>query len=333
MGIKIIAEVAQAHEGSLGRAYSFIDSAKKAGVDGIKFQTHIARYESSPLEPWRVQFSYEDATRYDYWRRMEFTESQWAGLITHAQDQGLEFIGTPFSTEALDMLRGLGVTSWKVASGEVTNTLLLERIAKLGQPVICSSGMSSWEDIDRNVRLFRDYGCPLTLLQCSSSYPTVPTQVGLNVMQEMKRRYSVRVGLSDHSGDIYAGLAAAALGAELIEVHLCMSRDDFGPDTESSLTPEQLRRLVCGVHSIVEMLEHPVDKDRTAEEMDKMRSIFMKGLYVKRALAKGETVNEDMLGCRKPCIGIPVEQVNRVIGRKTCRDVPQDAFLSWEDLG
>src|SRR5262245_41603862 len=143
----IVGEIAQAHDGSLGLAHAYIDAIANAGADGVKFQTHIAKAESTPGEPWRVKFSVQDESRYDYWKRMEFTESQWHGLKRHADERGLAFFSSPFSSEAVSLLTRVGVAGWKIASGEITNTPMFDRIAETGLPVILSTGMSALADI------------------------------------------------------------------------------------------------------------------------------------------------------------------------------------------
>ncbi len=213
----VVAEVAQAHDGSLGTAHAYIDAVARAGADAVKFQTHIAAAESTAREPWRVPFSLQDATRYDYWKRMEFSEEQWAGLKRHAEERGLEFLSTPFSMAAVELLDRLGVPAWKVGSGETGNLPMIGRMARTGRPVILSSGMSGWEELDAAVAEVRRHGAPLAVMQCTTAYPTPPEKVGLNVLEEIRRRYGCVTGLSDHSGTIYAGLAAAALGAEIVE--------------------------------------------------------------------------------------------------------------------
>src|SRR5215467_15257875 len=147
----IVAEVAQAHDGSLGTAHAFIDACARAGADAIKFQTHIASAESTPGEPWRVKFSRQDASRYDYWKRMEFTAEQWRGLAEHANERGLIFLSSAFSFAAVELLERLGMSAWKVGAGEVTNLPLLERMARTGKPVLLSSGMSTWAELDAAV--------------------------------------------------------------------------------------------------------------------------------------------------------------------------------------
>src|SRR5688572_22971563 len=156
----IVAEVAQAHDGSLGAAHAYIDAVARTGADGIKFQTHIADAESTPDEQFRVRFSRRDKTRYDYWKRMEFSAEEWRGLSEHAKERGLLFLSSAFSLEAVDLLDDLGMVAWKVGSGEVTTTPLLERMAKTGRPVLLSSGMSSWEELDRAVEIVRGAGAP-----------------------------------------------------------------------------------------------------------------------------------------------------------------------------
>src|SRR6266542_7105252 len=138
----IVGEVALTHDGSLGLAHAFIDAIASAGADAVKFQTHIAAAESTPAEPFRVKFSRQDASRYDYWKRMEFTEEQWCGLAQHAHERGVLFISSPFSIEAVDLLQRIGMPLWKIPSGETSNTMLLDRILDTGAPVLLSTGMS-----------------------------------------------------------------------------------------------------------------------------------------------------------------------------------------------
>src|SRR4030088_2618590 len=167
----IIAEVAQAHDGSLGAAHAYIDAIAKAGADAVKFQTHIAAAESTPSEPWRVPFSFQDESRYAYWRRMEFTEDQWLGLKRHAEEKGIEFLSSPFSIEAAKMLRRIGVRAWKVASGEVTNPYLFRYVMDTRLPILLSTGMSTIQEIDTAVAQVQSAGIEIAVMQCTSMYP------------------------------------------------------------------------------------------------------------------------------------------------------------------
>jgi N-acetylneuraminate synthase len=328
----IVGEVAQAHDGSLGTAHAFIDAIANAGADAVKFQTHIAAAESSAQEPWRVRFSPQDATRYDYWKRMEFSPEGWAGLAEHAQRRGLIFLSSPFSEEAVDLLEAIGMPAWKIPSGEVSNPLLLERIYRSGKPVLLSSGMSSLAETDAVATEVLRRAIPLLVMQCTSKYPSPPEQVGLNVMQFFQQRYGVPVGLSDHSAQIYAGLAAVTLGASMIEVHVALSRESFGPDVVASLMTGELRQLVDGTRFIENALANPVDKDQVAAEMTAMRTTFGKSLVAQRPLKAGTRLTRADLGARKPGIGILAEKVETVVGRVLGRDLQAGEFLREEDL-
>ena len=328
----MIAEVAQSHDGSLGTAHAFIDAAAGAGAGAIKFQTHLAAAESTPSEPWRVPFSPQDETRYDYWKRMEFTEPQWEGLAAHAADAGLLFMSSAFSVEAVELLQRVGMPVWKVASGEVGNIELLDAMVATGAPIVVSSGMSPWSELDAAVARIGAAGVDLAVLQCTSDYPTAPDQVGLNLLEELATRYDVPVGLSDHSGTIFPGLAAVALGAVVVEVHLALSRDQFGPDVAVSLTPDDLRRLTDGVAYLTEALAHPLDKDAEAARLAPMRDLFTRSLVLRRPLSTGAVVTEADLVAKKPGTGISPARRDEVVGRRLARDVAADHLLTLDDL-
>jgi N,N'-diacetyllegionaminate synthase len=328
----VIGEVGQAHDGSLGTAHAFIDAIAEAGADAVKFQTHIASAESTPAEPFRVKFSRQDATRYDYWKRMGFTEQQWHGLAEHARERGLLFLSSPFSVEAVELLSRVGVPMWKIASGEVANAPMLERIIDTGLPVLLSSGMSPLEELDVAVKRIKDGGSSVVLLQCTTAYPCPPEKIGLNLIPFFRQRYDCPVGLSDHSGTIYAGLAAAAIGIDVLEVHVTLSREMFGPDVPASVTTEDLHRLVSGIRFIERMHANPVDKDAMAHEMAPLRDLFTKSVVARVALEAGTVLRREDLAVKKPGTGIPSGRLDEVIGRRLRRDVAADDLLREEDL-
>ncbi|HEY6989735.1 MAG TPA: N-acetylneuraminate synthase family protein [Bryobacteraceae bacterium] len=328
----IIAEVAQAHDGSLGAAHAYVDAIAKAGADAVKFQTHIASAESTRREPWRVKFSLQDATRFDYWQRTGFSEEQWAGLRRHAAACGLRFLSSPFSLEAAELLQRVGISAWKIASGETSHAALLDFVAGSGLPVLVSTGMSPLAEIDRMVARLRGRVADLTLLQCTTAYPCPPEKVGLNLLGEFRARYGVKVGLSDHSGSIYAGLAAVALGAEALEVHVTFSRECFGPDVPASLTTRELAQLVEGARAIEKMLAHPVDKDALAGEAAPARAIFQKSVVARVPLAAGSVLREADLALKKPGAGLGPERIPELVGRRLTRALAADEAISEADL-
>lgn len=328
----IVMEVAQAHDGSLGTALKFIDVAAVAGADAVKFQTHIADAESTIREPFRVKFSTQDMSRYDYWKRMEFTEEQWQELADHAAERGLIFLSSPFSVEAVDLLERVGVPAWKVGSGEVANIILLERIIETGKPILLSSGMSSWEELDGAVARVKDAGVPVMVYQCTTAYPCPPEKLGLAMLEEMRERYGVPVGLSDHSGKVYAGIAAVALGAASVEVHLCLSRDDTSPDVPASLTPEETGQLVEGIRAVEADLGTPVDKDQIAEDLRELKRIFGRSIVAKVPLAKGTVLTREHVTVKKPADGLPPSALDSVIGRRLRWDMAADDLITEADL-
>ena len=328
----IIGEVAQSHDGSLGAAHAFIDAIANAGADAVKFQTHIASAESTPQEPWRVKFSKQDASRYDYWKRMEFTREQWHGLADHARERGLLFLSSPFSPEAVDLLIELNVPAWKIASGEVNNRPLFVRMLLTGLPILLSTGMSSIEEIDAAAKLVADAGVDLMVMQCTTAYPCPPEKIGLNMIPFFRERYGCAVGLSDHSGTIYAGLAATALGIDALEVHVAFSREMFGPDVPASVTTGELKQLVEGVRFIEKMRSHPVNKDAIASEAAPLRNLFTKSIVAAMDLKAGTILEEKHLALKKPGTGLPVEALKGLLGGTLLRNLNTDEQLSKEDV-
>ena len=328
----IIAEVAQAHDGSLGTAHAYIDAAARAGADAVKFQTHIAEAESTIHEPWRVKFSKQDETRFDYWKRMEFSPAQWADLKAHAEDAGLMFLSSAFSLEAVELLKGIGVAGWKVASGEITNTEMVGAMAATGQPVLVSTGMSDFEEIAGAVNVVAGHGAPLCVFQCTTQYPSPPEAIGLNVLGELRERFGCAVGLSDHSGTIFPGVAAAAHGIEALEVHIALSRDGFGPDVVASLMPDELAELVRGVRFVETMAAHPADKSSIPDSLRENRKIFLKSVVATDHLPAGTVLERRHLAAKKPGTGVPAAKLPDFVGRTLARDVSRDDLLSFDDL-
>jgi len=328
----VIGEVAQAHDGSLGTAHAYIDAIANAGAGAVKFQTHIASAESTPGEPWRVKFSLQDASRFDYWKRMEFTEAQWHGLKQHACERGLQFLSSPFSVEAAELLKRVGVSAWKIASGEVSNIRLFDCIAETGLPVLLSTGMSELREIDAAAERVQSRGLSLTVFQCTSAYPCPPEKIGLNMLDAFRNRYGCAVGLSDHSGCIYPGLAAAALGIEALEVHVTFSREAFGPDVKASLTTAELRQLADGVRFIEQIMRSPVNKDAVTSELSPMRALFTKSVVVTEDLPAGALLCDSHLTLKKPGTGIPADRLNEVVGRRLSKPVQAGRILQETDL-
>ena len=329
----LIAEVAQAHDGSLGTAHAYIDLAKEAGADAVKFQTHIADAETTPLEDFRVRAFPQDATRFEYWQRMQFTPEQWSGLADHARDKGLIFLSSPFSQEALELLDRLGVPAWKVASGEVSNDGLLAAMCRTGKPILLSSGMSDFEELSAAVSLLRSHGAPFGVFQCTSRYPTPLEEVGLNVLADLEQTFDCVTGLSDHSGTPYPALAAIALGAGMIELHLAFHRLQFGPDTVASLTADEFQLISHARDAFHIMATRAVDKKAMADELQDMRRLFNKSVALRDDQKAGTILTQEMLTAKKPGTGIPAGRLPDLVGRQLVRDVSARELLDESDFG
>lgn len=330
--VLVIAEVAQAHDGSVNLAHSFVDAVASAGADAVKFQTHIAEAESSPQEEWRVRFSRQDATRYDYWARMGFSKAQWRELKTHAEERGLVFLSSPFSIAAVELLLDLGIQAWKVASGEVRNVLLLDRLVSTNLPILLSSGMSDLAEVGESVRALQKGSAPFLVMQCTSAYPCPPERVGLNVLAEMRERFHCEVGLSDHSGTIWPCLAATVLGAKAVEVHVLFDRAMFSPDASASITMTELKDLVSGIRFTEAMLANPVTKDSEKPAFSAMRTMFGQSLVAARDLPTGAVLGPADLSSRKPQVGIPVSMYAKVLGSRICRPLTAGEFIYPADI-
>jgi len=327
----IIAEFGMLHEGSFGTACNMVEAAKECGADAVKFQTHIAEAETLPNAPMPSFFKGEP--RWQYFQRTAFSLEQWKALKRHCDDVGIEFLSTPFSREAVDLLEEVGMSRYKIPSGEVTNIPFLERVVTTEKPVLLSSGMSYWKELDAAVAVFKKAGSPLTVLQCTSVYPTPPEKVGLNVMLEMQERYApCAVGLSDQSLTNYAGFAAAALGASVIEKHITLSRYCYGSDAKHSVEPNEFKDFVRGVRDIEKMLNNPVDKNKMADELNEMKYVFEKSIVSLRKIPAGTVLTESFIGIKKPGGGISPARFREMIGAVTKKDIEPGVLLAASDI-
>lgn len=326
--IDLIAEIGSVHDGSFGNALKLIEAAAGAGATTVKFQTHIAEAETTRDAPMPPYFKGEP--RFDYFRRTGFSLERWRALKAKAAEVGVGFLSSPFSSEAVDLLAAIGVDAYKIPSGEVTNIPMLERVAATGRPALLSSGMSNWAELDAAMAALRGGG-PVTIMQCSSIYPCPPERVGLNVIAEMRARYGVPVGYSDHTLGPAAAMAAVALGATVVEKHFTFSRLMYGSDAANSMEPAEFAALARHLNEIARMLASPVDKDDLSPYRD-MKRVFEKSVVAARALPDGHVLGEADLAFKKPGDGIPAARWRELVGRRLVRAVPDDHLLAWGDL-
>ncbi|MCR8545113.1 MAG: N-acetylneuraminate synthase family protein [Prochlorococcus marinus CUG1432] len=323
----IVAEIAQAHDGSLGQAHSYIDAVSKAGADAIKFQTHIAEAESTIDEGFRTAMSSQDQNRFEYWKRVSFTTEQWLELSEHSKEKGLIFLSSAFSEEAVNLLAEIGMPAWKLGSGEVFNYSIIDLMIMKGGPILLSTGMSSWNEIIKSINYILNKGGDPAVLQCTTKYPTPLKEVGLNVLKEFKEKFNIPYGISDHSGTPWPSLAALALEIDLLEVHVTFDRSIYGPDSSSSLNFSELSMICQANNAFSIMRENPVDKDKTAKMLESTKSLFTKSLSPKYNLAAGTKLTKDMLTLKKPSGGFNINQIDKVIGKKLKEALPSNKIL------
>lgn len=330
----IIAEIAQAHDGSLGILHSLIDVISKTGVDAIKFQMHIADAESSEFELFRINFSYEDSSRFNYWKRMEFTPSQWVEIKDHCESVGCEFLCTPFSIQAVELLEELKVHRYKIGSADIDNILLVNKIVSTKKPVIFSTGLSNFQKIDNLVKLFKEHDLKYSIMQCTSRYPNPPESWDLQMIKILEDRYNVPIGYSDHSGTFYSAISAVARGAKLLEVHVTFDKEMFGPDSSSSLNISDLKYLVSGVRLLDIAIKSEINfKKEIAPQDAILINTFSRSLSIRRDMFKGDLITLNDLESKKPGgKGIDVSEYLSVIGKRLNKNLRKFSFLTKEDL-
>lgn len=324
----VIAEIGSVHDGSFGNACRLLEAAADCGADAVKFQTHIAEAETLLNAPSPSYFSAEP--RAAYFRRTGFSLDQWGRLAELARKRNVDFLSSPFSLEAVDLLEQVGISAYKIPSGEVSNLPLMEYIARMGRPVLLSSGMSNWQELDAAVAVLRS-SCALTLLQCTSIYPCPPEQVGLNVMVKMRERYDVPVGFSDHTLGFAAAIAAVALGATVVEKHFTFSKLMYGSDAKHSMEPDQFKLLCDELKFAGRMMTSQVEKDDLSS-VSEMKRIFEKSIVAAADLAEGIEIQQHHFAFKKPGDGIPAARYREFIGRRLARSLPRDHKFGEEDF-
>ena len=328
----IIAEIAQAHEGSLGIALSLIDQAAEAGADAVKFQCHIAREESTLDEEFRIKQSIQDNSRYEYWERMEFKVDEWKQLIERAKYKKIEFICSVFSIKAIKILKPLGVDAWKIGSGEFWSNELIEELIKTKLPILVSTGMSSWKEVDDMFKKLNENKIDFMLMHCCSKYPTPLKDVGLNIIREMMKKYTCPIGFSDHSANPIVSKLAISMGISVLEIHVTFTRSLYGPDSSSSLTFDEIRNLCKENNDINFLMNNFVNKDEISNDLSETKKLFSKSATLIEDKKKGDIILRKDLTFKKPGTGIKKEDIDFILGKKLKRDKPYNRLLTFDDF-
>jgi N-acetylneuraminate synthase len=324
--LKIIAELGSVHDGKFYLAKKLIKKASEAGADIVKFQMHIAEEETLENAPSPHYFKLE--SRFNYFKRTAFNFNEWKKLKKICKNHKIEFLCSPFSEKAVDILEKLNVNSYKVPSGELTNLSLLERLKKTNKHIYLSTGMSNWREITIATKLLKKN---YTLLQCSSIYPCPLEYVGINILNEMKKKYKCEIGFSDHTLGFSASLAAVANGATIIEKHFTLSRKMYGSDAKNSMEPHEFNFLVKNLKEIRKILNNPVKKNDLNKYL-RMKKIFEKSIVAKEDLKINTIIKKKNIAFKKPGTGIRALYYKSLIGKKLIRDVKKDTMLKNSDF-
>lgn len=325
----VMAEVGINHEGEIDKALQLVDAATEAGVEAVKFQTHITEMEMIPTDMRPGEISEEKL--WDIIKRCELTEDEERRVQAHCRDKGVIYLSTPFSREAADRLENMNVPAFKIGSGECNNIPLLEHVAAKGKPMILSSGMNDLASVKRSVAAIAKYDVPLAIMHCTSMYPTPYEKVRLGAVTELQEHFQdLPVGLSDHSMNIWTCLGAVALGASLLEKHFTISRSWPGPDTGLSIEPQELKDLVDGSRAIWQA--RGGSKTILSEEQPVID--FAYSMVVSIAPIKaGDTFSKENIWVKRPGVGpIHATQLNDVIGKAAASDIPADVHVKPQDI-
>lgn len=327
--IKLIAEIGMNHEGSIGQAKMLVKAAKKNGADAVKFQMHISEEETLRCAPTPSYFTGEN--RYDYFERTAFTLDEWKEIKKYCQEQDVEFIVSPFSIEAVRRLMEIGVDEIKIPSGEVTNIPYLRYIAQQSVPVVLSSGMNTWNEVEEAYNILSK-NATVSILQCTSEYPCKPENLGLNIISDLIHKYpDVTIGFSDHSDNIWSSILAVCFGAKVIERHFTLSKLMYGPDAYMSLEPQELLELRRALDYTAIALASKVDKNNIRKYAT-MRATFQKSIVAQCSILKGTMITESMLAYKKPGTGIPAKRYEELLGKKAKRDICKNAMIEEGDI-
>ena len=331
---KIIAEIGLSHEGSVGLAITMSKSAIKAGADIIKFQAHFPSQESSEAEKFRVVFSKQDDSRWDYWERTSFSLPQWALIKASVEELGAEFAVSVFSAYAVESFINQSIKYLKLGSGDLTNPELMEALENYKGIVILSTGLATWNEIVDAAEWIKEsnFDPASAMLQCTSLYPTPLKLVGLNVMSRISTELDLPTGLSDHSVGISSALTALVHGASYIEKHFVLHKSFFGPDVQSSITPDELEAL-CKFRDDLVDLRSEVDKDKLALTLAPTKVLFGRSLGLRKSFLKGETPQLRDFCLRKPSGGLDWQHRQRVQGLPLVKDYSERDLLTLKHFG
>jgi N,N'-diacetyllegionaminate synthase len=333
-GTFIIAEAGVNHNGSLEIAERLVDAAQSCGADAVKFQTFKAERlvtRNASKADYQKRTTGGGDSQFDMLRRLELSDAEFGKLIHRCSQRGIEFLSSPFDEDSADLLETLGVTTFKIPSGEITNLPLLRHVARKGMPVILSTGMCTLGEVEEAVEIFRVAGTPrVVLLHCVTEYPAPYQEINLNAMRTLHASFGLDVGYSDHTLGIEIPVAAVAMGAAVIEKHFTLDTGMEGPDHRASLDPAQFRAMVEAIRNVERSLGDGIKRPAPCEL--KNMEIARKSIVAAAEIAEGEVITREKLAIKRPGHGIQPKELDRLLGLRAGRAIAKDDVLTWTDL-
>ncbi|AWW26393.1 N-acetylneuraminate synthase [Acetobacterium sp. KB-1] len=329
MSVYIIAEAGVNHNGQFELAKKMIQIAKVSGVDAIKFQTFCAEklvIAKSPKAEYQEKSTGKDENQLEMLKKLELSKNDFIELKNCCDKFGIEFLSSPFDLESLEFLYSIGLKCWKIPSGEITNLPYLIKIANTKLPVILSTGMATLNEVEDAVYILKKYGTEkISLLHCTTEYPTPYEDVNLNAMLTMLKNFDLPVGYSDHTMGIEIPIAAVAMGATIIEKHFTLDRNLDGPDHNASLEPNELKAMVGAIRHLEKALGDGVKQP--AESEKKNISIARKSIVAERKITKGELFTEENLTVKRPGNGVSPMKWFEILGKKAVKNFEEDELI------
>lgn len=329
MSVYIIGEAGVNHNGSLELAKKMIEVAKAAGVDAIKFQTFQAEKLVTALSKkaeYQEKATGNAESQLEMLKKLELTQNEFIEVKRHCKTVGIEFLSTPFDLESIDFLYRMGISQWKIPSGEITNLPYLIKIARTRLPAILSTGMSTFKEVAKAVDVLKEHGSSeIVLLHCTTEYPTPYEEVNLNAMLTMKNALNLPVGYSDHTMGIEIPVAAVAMGATIIEKHFTLDRNTEGPDHKASLEPDELEAMVKAIRHVERAMGNGIKKPAQTEK--KNINIARKSIVASKKIEKDELFTEENLTAKRPGDGISPMKWFEVLGTRAKRDFEEDELI------
>jgi sialic acid synthase SpsE len=326
----VIAEAGANHNRNLGTARELIDVAADAGADAVKFQTYTGSALYSSKTP-SFEYLKDERSPAELLDAISLPREWQPELAEYAGSRGIEFFSTPFDDEAVRSLAEVGVRAMKIASFEIVDLPLIRTAAAVGVPMILSTGMATFEEVDDALGAVKEMGNDeVALLRCASLYPAPPAIMNLRVMATMRERYGVPVGLSDHTTGISVAIAAAALGAELIEKHFTLSREQEGPDHPFALEPAELRAMVDGIREAEAALGDGRFEGPSEAEAGEMYRLARRSVVAAVDIPAGTAIGREMLTTKRPGYGVKPKHIDELVGRTARVDIEADDVITWE---